>query len=57
MPVGADSVLIPGDYTISCVAKFTYTDAESVAHTVYGDSAYAGKVRVEATGNKVATTN
>lgn len=53
LPVDTNSTVIPGDYTISCVAKFTYTDAEGVCHTIYGDSAYAGKVRVEATGNKV----
>ena len=49
LPVSkTDSSLIPGDYTVTCIAKYTYTDASGNPHTVYGCEEYAGKIRVEA---------
>lgn len=54
------SSLVPGDYTVTCIAKYTYKDANGIPHTVYGCEEYAGKIRVKAS-NKVApaesTTN
>lgn len=48
-----DSTLVPGDYTVTCIAKYTYKDASGTIYTVYGCEEYAGKIRVEAS-NKVA---
>lgn len=48
-----DSSLVPGDYTVTCIAKYTYKDASDTVYTVYGCEEYAGKIRVEAS-NKVA---
>ena len=45
------SVLIPGDYTISCIASYTFSDANRTEYTVYGNELVAGKVRVEASSN------
>ena len=44
----------PGDYNITCVAKYTYSDVQVGQVTVYGNSLYAGKVRVTPVA---ATTN
>ena len=43
----------PGEYNITCIAKFSYSDSEIGKVTVYGNSAYAGKVIV----TEVATTS
>lgn len=43
----------PGDYTITCVIKFTFNDENNGEYTIYGHEKQAAVVRLE---NKVATT-
>ena len=45
----------PGEYNITCIAKFSYTDSEIGQVTVYGNSAYAGKVIVTAVATASTT--
>ena len=47
----ADDTVKPGDYTVTCVATLTTQDAEGT-HVHYGGEKFAGKIRVEASGNK-----
>ena len=42
----------PGDYTVTCVATLTAKDGADVTHVLYGGVKFAGKIRVEASGNK-----
>ena len=43
---------LPGDYTVTCVATLTANDDAGVQHVLYGGEKFAGKIRVEASGNK-----
>ena len=47
---------VPGDYNITCIAKYTYAVADGTSLTVYGCEECAAKVRVETVSSTTSET-